>query len=226
MSRKKQVEEDGMKVGLRREDAHQRSEWIVSVNRIFTMWRYIRLPSTCCGYYRTLLSPYQRSYKLDISLPLLTNHSLQSGSLLFVDVVVRFVIFCQLILYSFHHYVATLLHMLFESADVDCNVQSVITNNTTVSHRIVKTELFSININAISCRLFDRNNLHTVLCMSPVGDAFRTRCRMFPSLVNCCTIDWFVEWPREALLGVSRSFFDNVSFGDDQLKVIQVASGC
>ena len=41
-----------------------------------------------------------------------------------------------------------------------------------------------------------RNNLHVVLCMSPVGDAFRTRCRMFPSLVNCCTIDWFTEWPR------------------------------
>lgn len=29
--------------------------------------------------------------------------------------------------------------------------------------------------------------------MSPVGDAFRSRCRMFPSLVNCCTIDWFVQ---------------------------------
>ena len=45
-----------------------------------------------------------------------------------------------------------------------------------------------------------RNNLHIVLCMSPVGDAFRTRCRMFPSLVNCCTIDWFTEWPRYASL--------------------------
>lgn len=25
---------------------------------------------------------------------------------------------------------------------------------------------------------------------------------MFPSLVNCCTIDWFTEWPEEALVGV------------------------
>ncbi|XP_046331899.2 dynein axonemal heavy chain 6-like [Haliotis rufescens] len=63
-----------------------------------------------------------------------------------------------------------------------------------------------------------RNNLHVVLCMSPVGSAFRSRCRMFPSLVNCCTIDWFVEWPREALLGVSTSFFENVELGADELK--------
>ncbi|KAL8568337.1 Dynein heavy chain 6, axonemal [Nucella lapillus] len=63
-----------------------------------------------------------------------------------------------------------------------------------------------------------RNNLHIVLCMSPVGNAFRTRCRMFPSLVNCCTIDWFVEWPKEALLGVSKSFFESIDLGTDELK--------
>lgn len=36
-----------------------------------------------------------------------------------------------------------------------------------------------------------RMNLHMVIAMSPVGSAFRERLRMFPSLVNCCTIDWF-----------------------------------
>ncbi|XP_075946793.1 dynein axonemal heavy chain 6 [Anarhichas minor] len=63
-----------------------------------------------------------------------------------------------------------------------------------------------------------RERLHIVLCMSPVGDAFRSRCRMFPSLVNCCTIDWFVQWPREALLSVSQAFFQDVDFGSEELK--------
>ncbi|CAG9860518.1 unnamed protein product [Phyllotreta striolata] len=50
-----------------------------------------------------------------------------------------------------------------------------------------------------------RSKLHLVICMSPVGEAFRRRCRMFPSLVNCCTIDWFEKWPREALLSVAET---------------------
>ena len=36
-----------------------------------------------------------------------------------------------------------------------------------------------------------KENLHLVLAMSPIGDSFRNRLRMFPSLINCCTIDWF-----------------------------------
>ncbi|XP_078741509.1 dynein axonemal heavy chain 2-like [Lampetra fluviatilis] len=40
--------------------------------------------------------------------------------------------------------------------------------------------------------------------MSPVGDSFRNRIRQYPALVNCTTIDWFWEWPREALLEVAE----------------------
>jgi dynein heavy chain, axonemal len=35
-----------------------------------------------------------------------------------------------------------------------------------------------------------RDNFHIVLCLSPVGESFRKRVRMFPSLVNCCAINW------------------------------------
>lgn len=53
-----------------------------------------------------------------------------------------------------------------------------------------------------------RTNLHVVLCMSPIGAGFRTRCRLFPSLVNCCTIDWFAVWPEEALISVATRAFE------------------
>jgi len=48
-----------------------------------------------------------------------------------------------------------------------------------------------------------QNNLHIILCMSPVGDALRVRCRKFPALVDCCTLDWFSAWPPAALLSVA-----------------------
>ena len=53
-----------------------------------------------------------------------------------------------------------------------------------------------------------RSNLHIVLAVSPVGDKLRNRIRMFPSLVNCCTIDWIKPWPEDALLSVSKMFLD------------------
>lgn len=49
-----------------------------------------------------------------------------------------------------------------------------------------------------------RSKLHLVISMSPIGDAFRRRCRLFPSLVNNSTIDWFDDWPTEALLSVAH----------------------
>mmetsp|Transcript_44767 Transcript_44767/g.87731 ORF Transcript_44767/g.87731 Transcript_44767/m.87731 type:complete len:3997 (-) Transcript_44767:184-12174(-) len=50
-----------------------------------------------------------------------------------------------------------------------------------------------------------RENLHIVLAFSPVGDAFRARCRQYPSMVNCCTIDWFDAWPEDALFAVATA---------------------
>ncbi|RYG57585.1 hypothetical protein EON66_00045 [archaeon] len=55
-----------------------------------------------------------------------------------------------------------------------------------------------------------RESLHMVLCMSPIGDTFRTRLRMFPSLINCTTVDWFTAWPEEALLSVARFILEPV----------------
>ncbi|XP_043277760.1 dynein axonemal heavy chain 2 [Venturia canescens] len=66
-----------------------------------------------------------------------------------------------------------------------------------------------------------RRNMHVVLCMSPIGNAFRNRLRQYPSLVNCTTIDWFLPWPREALLEVGNKFLSGLNLvltilGDDK----------
>ena len=40
---------------------------------------------------------------------------------------------------------------------------------------------------------------------------------MFPAVVNCCTIDWFSEWPAEALLEVARKLLKKDEIGDPDL---------
>ncbi len=71
------------------------------------------------------------------------------------------------------------------------------------------------NNQAIYNFLLDRvkANLHVIVCMSPVGEAFRNRMRMYPALVNCTTIDLFNEWPQEALLEVGEKYLANVELG-------------
>ena len=63
-----------------------------------------------------------------------------------------------------------------------------------------------------------QSKLHIVLAFSPVGIAFQARLRNFPSLVTCCTINWFSEWPVEALRGVANEVFADVGSLDDQTK--------
>ncbi|XP_072155544.1 dynein beta chain, ciliary isoform X1 [Bemisia tabaci] len=51
-----------------------------------------------------------------------------------------------------------------------------------------------------------RRQLKVVLCFSPVGSTLRIRSRKFPALVNSTCINWFHEWPQEALMSVSKKF--------------------
>ncbi|XP_055253126.1 dynein axonemal heavy chain 7 isoform X9 [Moschus berezovskii] len=60
-----------------------------------------------------------------------------------------------------------------------------------------------------------RNQLHVVLAMSPIGDAFRIRLRKFPALVNCCTIDWFQSWPEDALQAVASRFLEDIEMSEE-----------
>lgn len=55
-----------------------------------------------------------------------------------------------------------------------------------------------------------RSLIKIVLCFSPVGNTIRVRARRFPALVTCTSIDWFYEWPKEALESVSYRFLSDL----------------
>lgn len=59
-------------------------------------------------------------------------------------------------------------------------------------------------------------NIHVVFAMSPVGASFVANLRMFPSLVNCCTLDWFTDWPEDALESVALDSLRKDASGLDQ----------
>ncbi|RHY32869.1 hypothetical protein DYB32_002144 [Aphanomyces invadans] len=63
-----------------------------------------------------------------------------------------------------------------------------------------------------------RQQLHIVLACSPIGDAFRDRLRKFPSMINCCTIDWFTAWPADALVAVAEKFLRDVEMESDSIR--------
>lgn len=60
-----------------------------------------------------------------------------------------------------------------------------------------------------------KKNLHLVLCFSPIGESFRNRLLMFPSIVACTTIDWFHPWPTEALNSVAFRTLQHIVIDDD-----------
>nr|XP_061802869.1 dynein axonemal heavy chain 12-like [Nerophis lumbriciformis] len=65
-----------------------------------------------------------------------------------------------------------------------------------------------------------KENLHIVVAFSPIGESFRTRLRHFPSLINCCTINWFQPWPEEALERVANSFLKPLELKEDERKEV------
>ncbi|XP_030817712.1 dynein heavy chain 17, axonemal [Camarhynchus parvulus] len=63
-----------------------------------------------------------------------------------------------------------------------------------------------------------RRQLKVVLCFSPVGSTLRVRARRFPAVVNCTAIDWFHEWPEDALVSVSSRFLEETPDIEPEVK--------
>jgi len=83
---------------------------------------------------------------------------------------------------------------------------------------ITKMNMFSFYVQRV------KDNIHCVLAMSPLDRRFTTRLRMFPSLINCCTIDWFTNWPAEALYNVAKGAFsdETMQLGDDEEACVEM----
>lgn len=81
-----------------------------------------------------------------------------------------------------------------------------------------KMNMFQCYLNRV------KQNIHLIIAMSPLGEVFRTRLRMFPSLVNCCTLDWFTNWPSEALINVGTGFVNDneMDLQEDQESCIEM----
>ena len=62
--------------------------------------------------------------------------------------------------------------------------------------------------------------------MSPVGDPFRNRLRQYPAFVNCTTIDWFSEWPKDALLEVAEKYLEDISLGGKTSNEVDQVNVC
>merc|ERR1719316_869664 len=106
---------------------------------------------------------------------------------------------------------------LYKIEDIDVITQNCRAACQSAGFQPTKSNIFNTYLQRV------RANVHVVLAFSPVGDAFRTRLRMFPSLVNCCTIDWFAEWPAEALYSVGHQQLtaEDLQLGNDMEGVLK-----
>ena len=101
---------------------------------------------------------------------------------------------------------------LFADDEVDSIIVSMRPEAKTLGLVDTREVCWNIFINNV------RRYLKVVLCFSPVGNTLRSRCRKFPAIVNCTIIDWFQEWPEEALISVANRFMSTFDLVPEELK--------
>ena len=94
-----------------------------------------------------------------------------------------------------------------QQADKDDIVNAVRAEVMTKYGNLMESNVMKVYLNRV------QKHIHVVLAMSPLGNSFINRLRMFPALVNCCTLDWFSEWPEDALESVAMDNFKNSNMG-------------
>jgi len=82
---------------------------------------------------------------------------------------------------------------------------------------VKNTELTSLELFAFFVSRC-RDNLHVILTVSSetFSETFRERARNFPSLINCCEIDWFQDWPDDTLEKVAQKFLSKTDLEEKE----------
>ena len=101
---------------------------------------------------------------------------------------------------------------LFAEEDRDTICNGVRNDAKQAGYMDSKEQLWEFFINRV------RAMLHICLCMSPVGDKMRNRCRKFPALTSCTTCDWFFNWPQQALISVAERFLSDIPMESPEVK--------
>ncbi|OEH79493.1 heavy chain 2 family protein [Cyclospora cayetanensis] len=70
-----------------------------------------------------------------------------------------------------------------------------------------------------------RENLHVLLCVSPIGNKIRDYCRMFPAFINETLVDWFFAWPQEALEEVATVLLEPADLDPASRDAVARATG-
>ncbi|ESN95105.1 hypothetical protein HELRODRAFT_102708 [Helobdella robusta] len=94
------------------------------------------------------------------------------------------------------------------SADEYVDIVEIVSNNN--NDDLTPLELYAHFVER------SKANLHIIITFSPIGGTFRSRLRQYPSLVNCCTIDWYQPWPSDALHCVAAKFLENVKIKENE----------
>ena len=64
-----------------------------------------------------------------------------------------------------------------------------------------------------------KENLHVIFALGPFSDFFRRSIANFPALLNCCTINYFHQWPDDALNFVSKkAVLKDVEFREGEME--------
>ncbi|KAG8123326.1 hypothetical protein E2320_018704, partial [Naja naja] len=102
---------------------------------------------------------------------------------------------------------------LFEKDELNNIIESLTSVSETAKESNKLDDMYSFFLQRV------RHNLHIVLTVNPTGLVFRQYLQIYPAIVNCCTVDWYENWPEEALCHVAKSYFSqSETFRNENVK--------